>query len=165
MRFRTFRLRTPEQLWVASRWLYARGFSRLARSIKFLNYLLHKTLLPMEAKVGADITLEHYGLGVVIHPQVEIGFGCRIYHHVTLAAESWIGSPHRIIIGDRVTIGAHSIVLARPNATLRIGDGSTIGAGSVVTKDVPAGEVWAGNPARKLRDSGYRDQAPDGTVA
>lgn len=33
-----------------------------------------------------------------------------------------------------------------------IGKGSVIGAGSVVTKMVPAGQVWAGNPARYIRD-------------
>ena len=115
----------------------------------------------MEAKVGMNITLEHYALGVVIHPQVEIGSGCQIHHHVTLAAQTWIGSPHKIIIGDRVTIGAHSIVLARSNATLRIGDGSIVGAGSVVTKDIPPGEVWVGNPARKLRNVAGNDQVAD----
>jgi acetyltransferase-like isoleucine patch superfamily enzyme len=32
-----------------------------------------------------------------------------------------------------------------------IGAGATVGAGSVVTRDIPAGEVWLGNPARFLR--------------
>ena len=125
---------------------------KLARGVKFLNYALHKTLLPAETLVGGDLTLEHYALGVVIHPQVEIGNGCRIHHHVTLASESCIGSEHKIIVGNRVTIGAHSIVVARVNQSLHIGDDAIIGAGSVLTKDVPAGEVWAGNPARKLKD-------------
>ena len=146
------RPRTPEQLWELSRQLHARGWQRTARWVKALNYFLHKTLLPVDAIVGHGLTLEHYALGLVIHPQVEIGEDCRIYHHVTLASETWIGSPHKIIVGDRVVIGAHSIVIARANQTLRIGDGAIIGAGSVVTKDVPAGEVWAGNPASKLRD-------------
>ena len=34
---------------------------------------------------------------------------------------------------------------------LTIGEGAMIGAGSVVTKDVPAGELWIGNPARFAR--------------
>lgn len=140
----------PEWLWGFSRRLYAAGYPRMAKAVKCANYVLHKALLPAEATVGEGLILEHYALGVVIHPQVEIGSGCRIYHHVTLAAATWIGSPHKIVIGDRVTIGAHSIVVGRSNATLRIGDGACIGAGSVVTKDVPAGEVWAGNPARRL---------------
>ena len=42
------------------------------------------------------------------------------------------------------TIGAGSTIL--PGLT--IGEGAMIGAGSVVTKDVPAGELWLGNPAR-----------------
>lgn len=42
------------------------------------------------------------------------------------------------------TIGAGSTIL--PGLT--IGEGAMIGAGSVVTKDVPAGELWVGNPAR-----------------
>ena len=140
----------PERLWSLSCRLHASGHPRMAKVVKCVNYVLHKALLPAEAIVGDGLILEHYALGVVIHPQVEIGSGCRIYHHVTLATATWIGSPHKIVIGDKVTIGAHSIVVARPNATLRIGDGAYVGAGSVVTRDIPAGEVWAGNLARRL---------------
>jgi serine acetyltransferase len=146
------RPRTPEQLWALSRRLHQRGWDRSARIVKTLNYFLHKALLPAEAVVGDDIILEHYALGIVLHPNVTIGDRCRIYHNVTLAAESAIGSPHRIILEDDVTVGTHSVIIARANTSLTIGKGSVIGAGSVVTKDVPAGEVWAGNPARKLRN-------------
>ena len=44
-------------------------------------------------------------------------------------------------------IGAHSIVLKG----VTIGKHSVIGAGSVVTKNIPDNEVWAGNPARFIR--------------
>lgn len=50
-------------------------------------------------------------------------------------------------IGRRVWIGAKVIVL--PGVT--VGDGSVIGAGSVVTKDLPAGSVAVGTPARVIR--------------
>jgi acetyltransferase-like isoleucine patch superfamily enzyme len=50
------------------------------------------------------------------------------------------------IVNDHVSIGAGSVIL--PGVTL--GKGCRIGAGSVVTKDVPEGETWVGNPARKL---------------
>ncbi len=53
----------------------------------------------------------------------------------------------RVVIGDRVFIGVNTIVC---NA-VTIGDGAVVGAGSVVTKDIPSGEVWAGNPARFIR--------------
>ena len=52
-----------------------------------------------------------------------------------------------IIVGDNVWIGTRAIIL--PGVT--IGDGAVIGAGAVVTKDVPARSVAAGNPARILR--------------
>ena len=51
----------------------------------------------------------------------------------------------KILIKEGAFIGAHSIILK--NVT--IGKRSVIGAGSVVTKDVPDGEIWAGNPATK----------------
>ncbi len=141
----------PELLWALSRSLHGKH-PRLARAVKALNWFIYKCLLPAEAIVGQNIILEHYALGIVLHPQVTIGDDCRIYHHVTLAAESCIGSGHRVILGDRVTIGAHSIVIARSNSTLRIGDGSVLGAGSVLTRDIPPHEIWAGNPARKIKD-------------
>lgn len=52
-----------------------------------------------------------------------------------------------IRIGDDVWIGGGAIIL--PGIT--IGDGSVVGAGSIVTHDVPAGSVVAGNPARVIR--------------
>lgn len=56
-------------------------------------------------------------------------------------------------IGNRVWIGAGSIIL--PGVT--IGDDSVIGAGSVVTKDIPSGVVAVGNPCRVLRNIDQRD--------
>lgn len=52
-----------------------------------------------------------------------------------------------ITIGNRVWIGANAIIL--PGVT--IGDNTIIGAGSVVTKDIPANVVAVGNPCRVLR--------------
>ncbi|MBE2286289.1 MAG: serine acetyltransferase [Prosthecobacter sp.] len=145
-------LRSPESLWKWSRKLHQRGWKLTARMVKAVNFALHKCLLPAEAEVGKGVSLEHYALGVVMHPQVRIGHRCRVYHHVTLAGETWIGSPHFITLEDDVTIGAHSIVVARPNTSLTIGRRSVLGAGSVLTKSIPPHEVWAGNPARKIGD-------------
>ena len=55
----------------------------------------------------------------------------------------------RITIGDYVMIGPNVCVVT-PNHT--IGDGAIIGAGAVVTHDVPAGETWVGVPAHRIGD-------------
>ncbi len=52
-------------------------------------------------------------------------------------------------IGKNCFIGAHSMIL--PGVT--IGDGSVVGAGAVVTKDVPPRSAVAGNPAQVVRDN------------
>ncbi|HPD25870.1 MAG TPA: acyltransferase [Candidatus Marinimicrobia bacterium] len=56
------------------------------------------------------------------------------------------GHQESIFIGNNVRIGAHAIILPG----VRINDNASIGAGAVVTKDVPAGKRVVGNPAREL---------------
>lgn len=53
----------------------------------------------------------------------------------------------RVLIEDRVFIGMNCLILKG----VRIGEGSVIGAGSVVTREIPAGVIAAGNPALILR--------------
>lgn len=53
-----------------------------------------------------------------------------------------------VVIEDNVFIGARCIILK--NVT--IGENSIIGAGSVVTKSIPKNQIWAGNPARFIRN-------------
>lgn len=53
-----------------------------------------------------------------------------------------------IVIKDNAFIGAHSIILKG----VTIGENSIIGAGSVVTKSVPDNQIWAGNPAKFIRN-------------
>ena len=144
------RLELHERLWAWSRALHQRGWRRSARVCKGLNFLLHHALLPPEAVVGEDVRLDHYALGVVMHPNVVIGNRVRIFHGVTFAATAPIGSGINICIGDDVMIGAGAIIIARANQGLTIGAGAAIGAGSVVTHDVEPGATYVGEAASKL---------------
>ena len=53
-----------------------------------------------------------------------------------------------ITVGNNVWIGANAVVLPG----VHIGDNTVIGAGSVVTKDIPSGVVAAGNPCKPIKD-------------
>jgi NDP-sugar pyrophosphorylase family protein len=55
-----------------------------------------------------------------------------------------------VSIGDRVFIGMDTIILKG----VSIGSDAVIGAGSVVRNDIPAGEIWGGNPARRIGREG-----------
>jgi len=61
--------------------------------------------------------------------------------------EDWSVVP--TYVEEGASIGSGATVLCG----ITIGKGSMVGAGSVVTKDIPPGEVWAGNPARFMREA------------
>lgn len=62
-------------------------------------------------------------------------------------AEKKFDEYRQTVIGNDVWIGSNCLI----KAGVKIGDGAVIGMGSVVTHDVPAYEVWAGNPARRIK--------------
>ncbi|NJP12409.1 MAG: serine acetyltransferase [Leptolyngbyaceae cyanobacterium RU_5_1] len=141
---------SPSLIWWLSCQAYRSKLVPLARILKAINFVIFHTVLPYQAEIKRDINLKHYALGIVIHPNVEIGDRVTIHQHVTLAAETWIGSPYKIIIGDDVMIGAGAVIIGRGDRTLVIGNGVKIGANAVVTRDVPSGETVVGVPARPL---------------
>ena len=141
---------SPERLWLLSIALWARGHRRLATLVRNVNSVLYHNSLPPGATVSPDIKLGHHGLGIVVHPNVVIGRRVKIWHNVTIATRAGAKSPYRIVIEDDVKIGANSVVISPHRTDLRIGRGARIGAGAVVTRDVPPGHTVVGAPVRVL---------------
>ncbi len=56
--------------------------------------------------------------------------------------------PATTIVGNDVWIGINSVI----KSGVTIGDGAVVGMGSIVTKSIPPYEIWAGNPAKKIRN-------------
>lgn len=92
---------------------------------------------------------------VVIHDNVLLGAGCKIYdtdfHPVDssdrLQSKNENIGIKMIEIGENAFVGAGTIILKG----VHIGENSIIGAGAVVTRNVPDNEIWGGNPARLIR--------------
>tara|TARA_Y100000590_G_scaffold344091_1_gene393380 strand:- start:5090 stop:5692 length:603 start_codon:yes stop_codon:yes gene_type:complete len=113
--------------------------------------------------IGSHSVIEHHVIiedNVRIHSQVFVpeysilNKGCWIGPNTVLTNAKYPLSPKAKemlkgpVIGENAKIGANATIL--PGVT--IGQDALVGAGSVVTRDVPAGAVYAGNPAVKLKD-------------
>jgi acetyltransferase-like isoleucine patch superfamily enzyme len=102
--------------------------------------------------VHAGCRLMAHGAAIVIGSRVALAPGCALYpydHGTALGVpidEQPITSRGAIVIGDEAWLGTGTIVLSG----VTIGRGAVIGAGSVVTRDVPPDSIAAGNPARVL---------------
>lgn len=118
------------------------------------------------AIIGRDCNLCAFTFvegGALIGDRVTLKNGVYVWDGVTLEDEVFVG-PNAAFTNDArprsgqpfekpativrkgASIGAGAVIL--PGLT--IGEGAMIGAGAVVTRNVPAGETWVGNPARRV---------------
>lgn len=100
--------------------------------------------------IGADTRI---GYGTFIPEGVKIGTGCFISPMVCFCNDNFPPSPkakwRQTLVLNGASIGAGCVI--KPGVVIH--SNATVGCGSVVTKDVPQGEIHAGNPATKLRTS------------
>jgi acetyltransferase-like isoleucine patch superfamily enzyme len=93
------------------------------------------------------------GVRIVCHDRIEIGAGCRIAYDAIIADSdehmTQSGRPMMapVVLGEGCWIGSRAIILKG----VTIGDRAVIGAGAVVTRDVPPYAVAVGQPARVIR--------------
>ncbi len=115
-------------------------------------------------KRGGSITIgDEVGMSnctIVSHSSVSIGKGAvigggvciydtdfhSVYAEPRLNGNTDVAA-RPVVIGEETFIGAGALILKG----VHIGARAVVGAGAVVARDVPAGEVWAGNPARFIK--------------
>ena len=100
--------------------------------------LVTQSELHLHMPIGGGLRLPH-PTGIIVHPDARIGPNCMLMHQVTLSGA--------VTLGGHVDVGAGAKLLGE----ITIGDNVEIGANAVVTRDVPAGAVVAGVPARVIR--------------
>ena len=130
-------------------------FHRLAHflyklNLKFIARLISQTarcLTGIEihpgAIIGQKLFIDH-GIGIVIGETAEIGDNCTIYHGVTLGGTGKHKEKRHPTVGNNVVIGCGAKVLGPIN----LGNGSKIGAGAVVLKDVGKGTTVVRNTCK-----------------
>lgn len=105
-------------------------------------------------EIGNQVFI-NYGVSISAHTLVKIGNRCQIgnysllmdndYHQI--GEKTMLGHSRPIILEDDVWLGARVIILKG----VTIGQGAVIGAGSVVTRDIPPRSVAVGQPARVVK--------------
>lgn len=96
--------------------------------------------IPMpRGTVGGGLVIQH-GFATIISAR-QIGHNCKVYQQVTIGYDHHLQAP---TLGDNVEVCCGAKVIGG----IRVGDNVLIGAGAVVTRDVPPNSVVAGVPAR-----------------
>ena len=117
-----------------------------------LTEILTGISIPVECEIGEGLYIGHFGT-IILPREGRIGHNCSVAQNVAIGASGKGASRGAPTIGNRVFIGAHSVIVGG----LQIGEDAMICAGSVVTRSVAPRAVVVGNPARVVSFEGSFD--------
>lgn len=118
-------------------------------------YIARHAQIVIGSNVGISTSLLYARSKIVIEDNVLIGGGCQLLDSDFHSLDYWErvhngdnkAKSLPIVIQEGAFVGASSIILKG----VTIGKHSIVAAGSVVSKSIPAGEIWGGNPAKFIR--------------
>lgn len=129
----------------AFRLCHGQGIWKLLGSFLWIINLTKKRIqLPKETQVGYGLYIGHGG-PIVVNRTAVIGNNCNLSQFTTIGSNHWKAAT----IGDNTYIGPNVCIIE----DVKIGSNVTIGAGSVVTKDIPDNATAVGNYARVINYS------------
>src|SRR5437773_10618991 len=128
-----------------------RGWPTSARLLSHVARFLTGIEIHPAATLGPGLFIDH-GMGVVIGETAEVGENVTLLQGVTLGGTSLRRGKRHPTLGDNLVVGAG----ARITGACKLGDGSRIGAGSVVVREVPTNSVVVGVPGRVTYRDGQR---------
>jgi serine O-acetyltransferase len=131
--------------------LWGAGWTSLARFTSHVSRFLTGIEIHPAARLGRGLFIDH-GMGVVIGETAEVGEDVTLLQGVTLGGTSLKREKRHPTLGNSVVVGAGATVLG----AITVGDGSRIGAGSVVVRDVPPNAVVVGVPGKVTYRDGQR---------
>ena len=131
--------------------IWRRGWRIPARFLSHVARFLTGIEIHPAAKIGSGLFIDH-GMGVVIGETAEVGENVTLLQGVTLGGTSLKREKRHPTLGDNVVVGAGAKIIG----AFKIGDGSRIGAGSVVVREVPTNSVVVGVPGRVTYRDGQR---------
>ena len=108
------------------------------------------------ARIGDALFIDH-GAGVVIGETAEIGDNVTLYQGVTLGGTGFARGKRHPTVEDDVVVGSGAKLLG----PISVGEGSKVGANSVVIHDVPPRSTVVGNPGHPVRVEGKKPEGPD----
>jgi serine O-acetyltransferase len=131
--------------------LWRRGWTTAGRFLSHVGRFMTGIEIHPGARLGPGLFIDH-GMGVVIGETAEVGENVTLLQGVTLGGTSLKKEKRHPTLGNNVVVGAGAKIIG----AFIIGDGSRIGAGSVVVREVPPNSVVVGVPGRVTHRDGRR---------